>query len=75
MLQTYSREGEDMSPERPSRQMTITSNRPTNEMVRGYNLPLRRRTLAAVSEEDHRHADSSVGIELGKTMSALAMMH
>ena len=29
-----------------------------NEMVRRCNPPLRRRIVAAVSEEDHRHADS-----------------
>jgi hypothetical protein len=42
-----------------SKIVSITSQNPTNEMVCRCNPSLRRRMEAAVSQEDHRHADLS----------------
>jgi hypothetical protein len=50
--------GQISTEKRILRQVRIASAKPTNEMVRRCHPPLRRRILAAVSEEDHRHADS-----------------
>lgn len=41
--------------------------KPTNEMVRRFHLLLAEDvSISFSSEEDYRHADSSVGIDLGK---------